>query len=214
MSTQQPVQLRTSVQDAHGRAVRIIDPMRLHLLGREDVIEPQRLDRIIGLIDPAVRGNRKFMLILIVPAMLVCMVGFVLLMYLLAAPAERQELIRDVTDPTLFIICAPGLTVGMLTPWLVIRKKVTNRALPAILANHCCPHCGYGLEGVPRDPTDGVTICPECAHAWDLHDSDVIILRLGESQAADAQPRKGVMIALLLLGVLALLGVYMFYRAA
>ena len=31
-----------------------------------------------------------------------------------------------------------------------------------------CPHCGYDIRGLPTDPEDGATICPECGCAWQL----------------------------------------------
>ena len=29
-----------------------------------------------------------------------------------------------------------------------------------------CPYCGYDIRGLPVDPSDGATVCPECGCAW------------------------------------------------
>jgi transcription initiation factor TFIIIB Brf1 subunit/transcription initiation factor TFIIB len=37
-----------------------------------------------------------------------------------------------------------------------------------MLKHRRCPHCGYDIRGLPVDPQDGATVCPECGCAWEL----------------------------------------------
>lgn len=43
-----------------------------------------------------------------------------------------------------------------------------NALVRAMLKERHCPSCAYLLKGLPADPADGCTVCPECGGAWRL----------------------------------------------
>jgi hypothetical protein len=57
---------------------------------------------------------------------------------------------------------------GLFCIWFVsarVRFKWIRRTM---LKYRRCPHCGYDIRGLPADPEDGATVCPECGCAWRL----------------------------------------------
>ena len=52
--------------------------------------------------------------------------------------------------------------------WRGARAVRPKRVRAVMLRHRRCPHCGYDLRMLPTDPTDEVTICPECGCAWRL----------------------------------------------
>ena len=48
-------------------------------------------------------------------------------------------------------------------------QSIEPKKIRRAMLNHLrCPHCGYDIRGLPTDPEDGVTVCPECGCAWQL----------------------------------------------
>jgi hypothetical protein len=77
-----------------------------------------------------------------------------------------------------------------------------------------CPHCGYSLQGLPVDPADGATVCPECACAWRLDDPGLAARAAALDPAAGVGPRaRWLMLALVGLTLLAAGGTFMLWRA-
>jgi hypothetical protein len=57
---------------------------------------------------------------------------------------------------------AIGLVIAVYGSLWVSLPGVTRSVL---LAGQRCPACGQSLRGVPP-MDDGLTVCPECGHAW------------------------------------------------
>jgi hypothetical protein len=185
------------VRDARGRPVRPLDPRKLYLLGRRDVIEPAVLEQIVEALEPGARRRRLVALVML-PAIAVLAVGGVLVSAALEGPAAWQDLLSTVTNPVIISSCATCFAVSWLTGW-----RTSGRRNAAVMLDHrCCPGCGYGLKGLSVDPTDGATICPECASAWRLDVPE----RVGRTLGATSARSPIVLTVLLALGVAAFVG--------
>jgi len=159
------------IRDARGRSVRALDPLRLHLLGRGDVIDTEALGRIAEEIEPGARGRRRLMRIVLfvfLPVVFLLTFGGIALDVSLEGRAAWDDLISTLTNPAFMAPILAGLFSGTCIPWIASRQARWRRLTGAMLKHRVCPHCGYGLAGVPVDPSDGATVCPECACAWDL----------------------------------------------
>lgn len=159
------------IRDARGRSVRTLDPLRLHLLGRGDVIDAEALERIAEEIEPGARGRRRLtriVLLVFLPAVVLLTFGGIALDIWIEGKAAWDDLISTLTNPAMIGPAVACLFSGVYFPWIASRQASSRQAVAAMLKHRTCPHCGYGLVGVPVDPSDGATVCPECASAWDL----------------------------------------------
>ena len=130
-------------------------------------------------------------IIVLVPASIVALVGLVGLLYALGDASARRDLVSTLLNPA---IMTPSIVCGVIMPWLSARQARMRNIRSVMLAHKRCPHCGYNLLGLPVEPDDGATVCPECGAAWRLDDVAGI-----PSRAEDASRRTK---ALLLTGVL------------
>jgi hypothetical protein len=179
-------------RDDRGRVVKLLDPIPLHALGRDDVIDREALEAIVQQIQPGA-PRRRGALYLGLGAGVIVLVGLGAMLVAEGRPAW-DDLVSTLTNPAI-IACVLG---GGVAPWIVARRERRGR-LRAVLLNHRrCPHCGYGLTGVPEGD-DGLTTCPECACAW----------RIDAAACADVGPvpqaRPRAMVIALALGVAAFL---------
>lgn len=159
------------IRDARGRPVSTLDPLRLHLLGRGDVIDAGTLERIAEEIEPGARSRRRLariVLFLVLPAIVVLTFGGIALDISLEGRAAWDDLLATLRSPAMIGPAVACLFSAVYFPLIAARQARSRRALAAMLRHRVCPHCGYGLSGVPADPADGATVCPECACAWDL----------------------------------------------
>ena len=161
------------IRDARGRSVRTLDPLRLHLLGGGDVIDAEALERIAEELEPGARGRRRMMrlvLFVFLPAIFLLTFGGIALSVSLEGRAAWDDLISTLTNPAMIGPAVACLFSGVLLPLFASQQARSRRTIAAMLKHRVCPHCGYGLAGVPVDPSDGATVCPECACAWRLED--------------------------------------------
>jgi hypothetical protein len=145
--------------------VRLIDPMKLQLLHRKDVIDRGTLDRMLDELEPGLARRLKWFLLPLVLAA-GAMGGLLGLLWIISDdPNFRAGLIKVITgNPGIYL---PIFISVVIAPLASARSH--RRRVPAIMLKHKrCPHCAYDLQGLPADDTDGATICPECACAWDL----------------------------------------------
>ncbi|MHC4770006.1 MAG: hypothetical protein ACYTEI_15050, partial [Planctomycetota bacterium] len=102
-------------------------------------------------------------------------------------------------------------------PWMVVHKRRSRRGrVSALMIKHRrCPHCGYSVQGLPVDPADGATVCPECACAWRLDDPKLAARATAADTAAAGVPGRALWLLLVLVGltVLALLGTIVLWRS-
>jgi len=64
------------------------------------------------------------------------------------------------------IASRPTFVTCMLAVLWAMRRPPRARVRGVMLAAARCPTCAYDLRKLPPDPTDGLTLCPECGSAW------------------------------------------------
>jgi len=64
-----------------------------------------------------------------------------------------------------------GVFTVFIAFWTGARNNRHKRIRQVMLVHRRCPHCRYDIRGLPIDPTDGATVCPECGCAWKLTNS-------------------------------------------
>ncbi len=155
------------IVDARGRETTQLDPLRMHLMPRRGAIEPRELEQIVESIVPGRARCRPLALVALVLGVL--FLGGFGAAVLLEGRVAWKDLVSTLTNPA---ILAPSLAgIVFLPVWLARRRRAQRHRVTAVLLKHRrCPHCGYGLTGLPVDPADGATVCPQCAAAWRLDD--------------------------------------------
>jgi hypothetical protein len=148
------------LKDARGRAVSQLDPVAMYLLRQHSVIEADVLRAIAHEQGVAVTTRER--------AALVVGVGGALLVIGLFTSAILTGDLRDATvakSASLVFMCAIPFSV-----WYGMKRSRFGKVAAAMLKHLRCPHCGYDIRGLPRDPHDGAVICPECGCAWQSGD--------------------------------------------
>ncbi len=69
---------------------------------------------------------------------------------------------------SLFNISGLALVVAGFLCFRLRGSSDPGRFARAMLARFRCPRCVYHLDMCMPDPSDGVTVCPECGAAWRL----------------------------------------------
>jgi len=193
MTTEPATPRAGRTRDAHGRVVKLLDPIPIFALRQHDVVDAEKLERIVEELEPGARG-RRVLVILSLVLVAVVMIG-VLISVAMEGRAAWDDLISAVTNPALF----GGIIGGVIAPWIAAREARLKRVRRVMLHHRCCPHCGYGLDGVPAH-IDGTTVCPECGCAWRLDEAEA------EAPTAEAPKRSRSTVTLLILLGLGLAG--------
>lgn len=155
-------------RDARGKHVSVLDPAPLWLLERDEPIDRGTLQRIVEELGvphgrsarPLWAGLAAFVVICLLAA------GGVAFDIAREGNAAFRDLVGSlfITGPAVvFVIIA-----GCIVPLLIRRRERLARVREVMLAHGHCPHCGYRVGELPRDPADGAAVCPECASAWVL----------------------------------------------
>jgi hypothetical protein len=185
------------VRDARDRVVKMIDPKPLQVLKRHDVIEPAALDAIIEVLEPGARRNRRLAWIALGIVVPLVVIGIGIDVAIEGKPAV-DDLVGAVTNPAIMSAIVAGAVVS-----IVGARHARFARLKRVMLRHSrCPHCGYGLTGVPPSDEDGATVCPECACAWRLDDP-----ALARPEPSAGKPRGLQLIVLLVLALGSLAGV-------
>jgi hypothetical protein len=150
------------IKDARGRRASQLDPVLLHLRHEHSRIPPgplRSIARRIGL--GMTTANRITMWASIVG--LVCLVtGAVILSVRLSNGAiSTRRFVGSMVPLT-------STWVALYAFWMGTRGVRFQRTKRVMLEHGFCPHCGYDLNGLCVDATDGATVCPECGCAWSL----------------------------------------------
>jgi hypothetical protein len=154
-----PAAARGRLRDARGRVVSFLDPFDPRLVGRDDVMPAATLRTIrrdLGFGLPAWRRRAYLASVVIFVA---CIVFLVFWKMARRTGPDAVELVLWPLNLGIFIF-------GVIMMWRLARRARIRRAVAVLLAHHRCPHCGYDLHDLPRDPSDGATVCPECGCAW------------------------------------------------
>lgn len=205
-----PLSLR--ITDARGRSMSMIDPISQYTLHRQGAIDSETLGRIAEGIEPGVRQRVRWAVPFGIGVMAITL-AVVLVSVIAEGKPAWDDLKRMLTSPAFIPIIGYMLFV---LPWIMIaaKRKRRMKTYAAMLKHRHCPHCGYSLKGLPVDPMDGATLCPECSGAWKLDDPAIdAACGIESSTACAARPGKGMMIAMALLTFGALAGVFVFFLA-
>ncbi|MCP3904829.1 MAG: hypothetical protein GY715_14475 [Planctomycetes bacterium] len=150
-------------RDANGRVVKLVDPLPMYMLRRYDIIDAEALERIAEELEPGVRQRRPLLIVGVI-AVIVVIVAIIFTFSREGGPGWR-DLISAIANPAIFA----AVVGGAVAPIIAARQKRIQKVRNVMLRHERCPHCGYGLTGVPR-ADDGATVCPECECAWRLDD--------------------------------------------
>ncbi|MHC4273452.1 MAG: hypothetical protein ACYTE6_15230 [Planctomycetota bacterium] len=200
--------------DARGREASQLDPMKLHLLRRPGAIEADVLDEIVEELQPGMAKLRPVLILVLVVSLVLGLGAFVVSVMLDSRPGAWKDLISTVTNPAIY---APNLVVVALIPWMFVHQRRARRGrVSAVLIKfRRCPHCGYSLRGLPVDPADGATVCPECACAWRLDDPKLAAraTALDPAAAGVGGHSRAILLVLIGLTILAVGGTIMLWRS-
>jgi hypothetical protein len=199
------------IRDARGREVSQLDPMRLHLLRRPGTIEADVLEQIVEELEPGAARRHPY-LILALAATAVLGAGGAMMPIIIGGPGAWRDLMDDVTNPAIYV---PSLFVVLFLPWMFVHARRTRcgRVSAVLIKFRRCPHCGYSLRGLPVDPTDGATVCPECACAWRIDDPAIAARAAAPdpTAAGASAPARWVLLVVVGLTLLAVGGAFMMW---
>jgi hypothetical protein len=148
----------TRLKDARGRSVNQLDPIALQLLRRHEPIDADTLNAIASEKGVRISTLERGAMILSL-LMMLALLGFVAALFVRGTP--WGGIFRRI-GPTMYLYVWPFIVWGTM-------KRGRWGKIPAAMLKHFrCPHCGYDLRGLPADPDDGATVCPECGCAWKL----------------------------------------------
>ncbi|GMV27733.1 MAG: hypothetical protein AMXMBFR58_37640 [Phycisphaerae bacterium] len=157
---------RGIARDAAGKPVTIMDPGVDWLLGSNDRIERETLDAIMADLGVADRSARRVILTGLgtLAVLIVLAIAGIAIDIAIEGQAAWNDLVKSLafTGPAVLLM----LAAGVAAPLVVARRARLKGTRAALLRHGRCPHCGYGIAGVPVDAGTGHTICPECSSAW------------------------------------------------
>ena len=160
-----PRQQAGRFRDARGKPVTLLDPYALNLLRRYDVIPAETLRVVadgVGFGLPKWQRRGYFACVLM---FLACIVFLVFWKLIRGTGVDAVERVLWPVNLTVFAIGA--------TQFWRSGRRARAKLVWAIMLKHLrCPHCGYDIRGLARDPEDGATVCPECGCAWRLHKTE------------------------------------------
>lgn len=151
------------IQDARGRTVKQIDPVKLHLLNNDSVIPAEKLRTISDELLPGARRQRLILLLTSVFTILFIVGGTVVYFRYFGTWGGF-----DPVSTAIHIVQLAVILLGPIIGFRIARQKYATRITTVILKHRHCPHCGYDIRGLKIDPSDGATVCPECGCAWQL----------------------------------------------
>ena len=140
-----------------------LDPFTLRLLRRHEIIPPEVLDKITGEIGFWLEKGPRILFIVGLICLLICLIAISVkcVAMFVGGTFSLRELPRATSPFT-------AVWVGPVILWLGAYHIRFQRTAKVMLKHLRCPHCGYDLRGLPRNPGDGATVCPECGCAWRL----------------------------------------------
>ena len=154
------------IKDARGRPVSRLDPVKLHLLNQRSIIPAETLRSMVDEIMPGARRQR-LILALISTFTFLFIVGGTIIYFSYFSTWTGF----DPVSVTIHVIQGLVILAGPLLAFRIARAKYASRVASVMLEHRHCPHCGYDIRGLPVDPRDGATVCPECGFAWRLSET-------------------------------------------
>jgi hypothetical protein len=147
------------IKDARGRTVNILDPYELRLLRRFDVIPADVLEPVARELGFGLPTWQRRDYVASVLMFLACIVFLVLWKIARGTGVDAVERVLWPVNILVFAFAAMQF-------WRSGRRARARRAVTLMCEHRRCPHCGYDLRLLPREPNDGATQCPECGSAW------------------------------------------------
>lgn len=151
-------------RDDRGRFVKMIDPIPPYMRRRYDVIDAEALERIAQALEPGVRMRRRLSFLPFLNP--VATLALIIAGFAIADSLAAADIIGSLANPGVLV----AIVGGLLVPGIITRQERLTRVRSVMLRHRRCPHCGYGLDGLPVCADDGATVCPECACAWTLEE--------------------------------------------
>ncbi|MHC4130085.1 MAG: hypothetical protein ACYSUA_18360 [Planctomycetota bacterium] len=119
--------------------------------------------------------------------------------------------------PVLILVLVVSLVLGLgaFVVSVMLDSRPGGRVSAVLIKFRRCPHCGYSLRGLPVDPADGATVCPECACAWRLDDPKLAAraTALDPAAAGVGGHSRAILLVLIGLTILAVGGTIMLWRS-
>ena len=154
------------IKDARGRVVSELDPVVMHLAHSPGIIPTDALREIAQDLGFGINKGVRIALI----AWIVCSVTFVIALMILLTRLSNGAITGRRFALSLVPYC--GVGTAFFAFWQGARNNRHQRIKDIMLKHLRCPHCGYDIRGLPTDPEDGATVCPECGCAWSLDQSE------------------------------------------
>ena len=151
------------LEDARGRKVTQLDPVKLHLLNQRSIIPAETLRSMADQIMPGARRQRLFQVVSAACGFLLIVGGNVVYF--------RYFSTWKGIDPvmvTIYVLQVIVILSGPLIAYRIAKGQYAARVARVMLEHRHCTHCGYDMRGLPTDTSDGTTVCPECGCAWML----------------------------------------------
>jgi hypothetical protein len=158
-----PTRQAGRINDARGREVTQLDPVKLHLLSGRSVIPAETLRSMADQILPGARRQRLLQVLSVALGILVVVGGNII--YFRWFSAWKGF---DPVNVMIYVVQFLVILSGPVLAFHMARARYVSRVASVLLKHRHCPHCGYDLRGSRPDPTDGATVCPECGCAWRL----------------------------------------------
>ena len=166
MAPQKPptTQKAGRITDARAKQVTLLDPYELNVLRRYDVIPAETL-RLVA--DGVGFGLPRWQRL----GYLTCVILFLSCIAFLVCWKLIRRTGLDTLERVLWPVNLTVFAIGATQFWRSGRRARAKLVCAIMLKYLRCPHCGYDIRGLPTDPSDGATICPECGCAWRLSGS-------------------------------------------
>ncbi|MCP4591996.1 MAG: hypothetical protein GY842_14775 [bacterium] len=154
-------------KDARSRSVTLLDPYALKLLRRHDLIPPDTLASIADEVGFGLPKWQRRGYLACVLTFLACVVFLIVWKIVRRSGVDTLEYVLWPTNLAVFAL-------GAVKFWQSAHRVRTKHVCAIMLKHLRCPHCGYDIRGLPTDPQDGATVCPECGCAWKLGNSGAV----------------------------------------
>lgn len=162
-----PTATRTAgrTKDARGRHVRQLDPVKLHLLNQHSIIPAEELRSMADQIMPGARRQKLFQVLSVACGVLLIVGGNIVYFRFFSTWKGIDPVMG-----TIYVLQAVVILSGPFIAYRVAKSRYAKGVVSVMLEHRHCPHCGYDIRGLPTDPNDEATVCPECGYAWMLAD--------------------------------------------
>jgi hypothetical protein len=157
-------------EDARGRPVTLLDPYELNMLRRYDVIPADTLRLIADRVGFGLPAWQRRGYLACVVLFLGCVVFLVFWKLLRGTGVDAVERVLWPVNLAVFAL-------GAVQFWRSGRRARARLVWAVMLEHSRCPHCGYDIRGLPADPQDEATVCPECGYAWRLKKATSSVVR-------------------------------------